>query len=884
MSSLPLRADVVVVGGGIGAFSALYHLTKLGKTDVVLLHDSALSCQQHAPASIRLLWPDSLTAQLVARTRELLSSDDGLQAESGVDVGWNSNGCLYVAGSEDRMSELKTWVTLGKSVAAECTVLSDAEVQDAYPLLTMDDVVGAVLCTSDGNVQAASLAAAYAKAAMKLGAKVFDQCSVTGIDTKDGSRCSRRVCAVRTSRGIIQTSCVLNCAESHAPHIGHLAGIQVPLMVTRSGRAFFDGVEGVCGHADIVDCDHSVQMLVHGDSVACYECAREPELREQASGFSNMDTPSNLEYAQSLVSGELYSKQRLPRLKKAGFQLDYWLDTVTPDGRPLMGESPEVRGFYLSCGYNSNDAMLSGGCGQQIAEWIVHGKPSLDMFKYSISRFNRLCVDNKTWLKERCHEQYCQKYTIKYPHHQPLAGRNIIKDPLHKELLAAGCVFEECHGWERPAWFMTNNRVCKMLEVEQPAEVLSYDYAGTSGHTLHKDYMYRDTALKHDHVFGEQPGCYEMIAAESESALSQDAVLCNKSSLGKLLVYGKDAEAAINWLCAADVGEEGRVAFSCMLNKDGGVEAYATVTRLSADLDSSIIDVKALERTDDEEESTDRDSFYVVCDGNSLTHVQCHVRRVIEDKLFDAHVKDLTLDVGILCLEGPNSYPIMKALLSSDSRGTSKVDEWQQRPIAVGDDHCPALVMHIGTLGHEIHVAMPALLSMYTLIKKAAESSQPHMVHAGFRVLNSIAMEWSHFVWGEDIGSSDTPREAGIAYSCSTGKEYLGNAAIARQSLKKCGISRRCISVTVDSIVNMQLHGNEILLRDGQFLATLRRSEYSYFTDTWLSQVYIPKDPTHSIYDSEVIDEGEFEIEYMTQRHPVRTFLISPLLTDLHHF
>ena len=159
-----------------------------------------------------------------------------------------------------------------------------------------------------------------------------------------------------------------------------------------------------------------------------------------------------------------------------------------------MGEDPRVRGFFHGVGFNSAGMMLGGGCGDQLAKWIVRGRPELDMYGYDIRRFCPEVSSDQTWVEERSHEAYAKNYALVFPHDEPLAGRNMKTDPLHSELLAAGCVYQERFGWERPGWFTMHG----------PCPLKKYDWYGAYGNLPNTEYGYKER-LNLDYTFDHTP-------------------------------------------------------------------------------------------------------------------------------------------------------------------------------------------------------------------------------------------------------------------------------------------------------------------------------------------------------------------------------------------
>ena len=159
-----------------------------------------------------------------------------------------------------------------------------------------------------------------------------------------------------------------------------------------------------------------------------------------------------------------------------------------------MGEDPRVRGFFHGVGFNSAGMMLGGGCGDQLAKWIVRGRPELDMYGYDIRRFCPEVSSHQGWVEERSHEAYAKNYALVFPHDEPLAGRNMKTDPLHSELLAAGCVYQERFGWERPGWFTMHG----------PCPLKKYDWYGAYGNLPNTEYGYKER-LNLDYTFDHTP-------------------------------------------------------------------------------------------------------------------------------------------------------------------------------------------------------------------------------------------------------------------------------------------------------------------------------------------------------------------------------------------
>lgn len=162
------------------------------------------------------------------------------------------------------------------------------------------------------------------------------------------------------------------------------------------------------------------------------------------------------------------------------------------DHKPVMGPDPRLIGLFHNCGHNSAGMMLGGGCGEQLAEWIIHGRPELFMAKYDVRRFSPKQIYDKQYALERCHEAYSDTYRMVFQHSQPLSGRNLTKDSLHDELIANGAIMEEMAGWERPAFFDKE---------KAPMNIPPYDWCGAYDHTLNTDKTYK-RIVQGDETYG----------------------------------------------------------------------------------------------------------------------------------------------------------------------------------------------------------------------------------------------------------------------------------------------------------------------------------------------------------------------------------------------
>ncbi|XP_045326231.1 sarcosine dehydrogenase, mitochondrial isoform X4 [Leopardus geoffroyi] len=435
---LPGTAHVVVIGGGSLGCQTLYHLAKLGVSGAVLLERERLTSGTtwHTAGLLWQLRPSDVEVELLAHTRRVVSHD--LEEETGLHTGWIQNGGLFIASNRQRLDEYKRLMSLGKAYGVESHVLSPAETKALYPLMNVDDLYGTLYVPHDGTMDPAGTCTALTRAAAARGAQVIENCPVTGIRVRTDDFGVRRVAAVETEHGSIQTPCVVNCAGVWAGAVGRMAGVKVPLVAMHHAYVVTERIEGIQNMPNVRDHDASVYLRLQGDALSVGGYETNPIFWEEVSdkfafGLFDLDWDVFTQHIEGAIN-------RVPVLEKTGVKSTVCgPESFTPDHKPLMGEAPELRGFFLGCGFNSAGMMLGGGCGQELAHWIVHGRPEKDMYSYDIRRFHHLLTDHRRWIRERSHESYAKNYSVVFPHDEPLAGRNMRTDPLHeikKECLA----------------------------------------------------------------------------------------------------------------------------------------------------------------------------------------------------------------------------------------------------------------------------------------------------------------------------------------------------------------------------------------------------------------------------------------------------------------
>jgi glycine cleavage system aminomethyltransferase T/glycine/D-amino acid oxidase-like deaminating enzyme len=538
VNALPDRAEIVVIGGGVIGASVAYHLTKLGKTDVLLLEQGHLSggTTWHAAGLVGPLRASESGTRLVQYSAELYAS---LEAETGLATGYRNVGGVIVARTEDRMVQLRRTAANAAAYDMECEVISPERARLLWPVMEVEDLLGALWLPGDGKVNPTDLTQSLAKGARQGGARVVERVRVTGFGLEGG-----RVTEVRTDQGPVECDLVVNCAGQWAKALGDLAGVTVPLHSCEHFYVVTDPVEGT--HPDLPimrDPDgwtyfkEEVGGLVVGGFEPEAKPWRSPDALPYPFEFQLLD--EDWEHFSVLMDEAVH---RVPALAETGIRKFYnGPESFTPDNQFLLGRAPDLDNYFVGAGFNSVGIASAGGAGRALAEWVVDGEPTSDLTGVDLRRFAAFSGDVR-WLRDRVAETLGLHYAVPWPNREPVTARDVRLSPVHERLAAAGAVFGSKMGWERPNVFAPSARRCL------------------------------------DYAWGK-PDWLPWSAAEQRATREAVAVF-DQTSFSKYVVAGPRALEALQWVCAADVDVPvGSCVYTPWLNERGTYEADLTVTR-----------------------------------------------------------------------------------------------------------------------------------------------------------------------------------------------------------------------------------------------------------------------------------------------------------------
>jgi len=728
--SLPSHASVVIIGGGVMGCSTLYHLAKLGVRDVILLERKKLTCGTtwHSAAQVRQLRSTNNLTQLIRYSAELYGS---LEAETGQSTGWTRTGSLSIATNPDRLTHIRHQASLAKVFGVETHELSGAEAARLWPMMRSRDIIGAVYSPGDGRVNPSDLCAALIKGAKAQGARIFEDTPVTGFQIQDA-----RVSGVNTARGDVRCETVVNCAGLWGRQVGAMAGVSVPLYACEHFYLLTKPIEGIERHLPTLS-DHDgclyIRDEVGGILAGCFEPgAKALSLDQLPRDFAFDLLDEDWDHFEPMMHNAMH---RIPALEHAEVRsLVNGPESFTPDGAFLLGQAPELKGFFVGCGMNSVGVASGGGAGKALAEWIVEGAPTRDLWSVDIRRFAPFHANEST-LRQRIPEVLGLHYAISYPGREPHTARGLRRSPIHDRLAANGAQFGTRSGWERAAWFAAGHEPL-------PAPLR----------------------------FGK-PAWFDAEQRESQAARN-DVVLFDQSSFAKILMDGADAQRLLQKLCANDVDvAPGMIVYTGMLNERGGYESDLTVMRLA------------------------RDRYLLVTGTGQAIRDMDWIRDAITPG-DNVSVLDVTPSLAVFSVMGPKSRRLLEGLTPEDlGNAAFPLFTIREIPLA-GATVRAARLSYVGELGWELYVPVEMAAALYDELMAAGSGTG--LVNAGTHALTSLRIEKGYRAWGHEVTPDDSPLEAGLGFATKMRSDipFVGRQALLEQ--RKTGLVRRLVHLKLD--------------------------------------------------------------------------------------
>lgn len=802
-TKMPDHAQVVIIGGGIVGSSVAYHLTKLGWSDVLVLERKELGSGT-TWAAAGLLAQLRQNQEMTNLAKYTLDLYEGLETETGVATGFRKNGAVAVCQTEDRRKELIRAAAMARAFNVEMHEISLNETEDLVPGISTKDLVAAFYLPYDGIANPIETTRALAKGAKMGGAKILENVNVTGIKTQKGA-----VCGVSTDQGDVTSEYVVNCAGMWGRYIGQMVNVSVPLHAAEHMHAVTMPIEGLKKHFPTVrDFDGETYFKSESDGILFggFELVSKPwGMKGIPEKFMYTELQEDWDQFQPFMDCAL---TRFPAMETAQIRhLSVVPESFTPDTAFMVGEAPGVKNFFIGCGMNSVGIQSAGGVGRALSHWIVDGHPEEQLWPVDIKRYFPW-QRNAKYLHDRIVEAVGVLYHHHYPNRQRTSARPVICSPIHDRLAANGAAFSMTAGWERADWFAP--------EGVEPVHKYSW----------------------------EKPNWFDY-QCEEHMAIREGVGLYDLTSMGKLLVQGRDAESVLQSLCSNDVAVSvGKVVYTPVLNERGGFETDVTVTRFS------------------------EDAFFVVTAAAAVVHDHDYFRRHIPEGALTT-VTDVTHGYAMLAVMGPKSRDLLQKLTNADLSneafpyGTAQeIDVAYARPWALR-------MSYVGELGWELYIPTMFALPVFDAILE--EGKQFGLRLVGMQAVNTLRLETGYRHWESDITPDETPYEAGLGFGVKLDKgDFIGRDVLLKQ--KEEGIKRKLVMFTLDDPDTM-LYGGEPMYRDGVWMDNLRSGAFGFKVGSAVGMGYVK-------YEQPITEEwilgGKYELEVQGKMIPAKVHIRSP--------
>ena len=710
-------AQVVIIGGGIVGCSTAYHLTKMGLKDVVVLDKGELTSGStwHAAGLVGQLRSERNITRMLQYSVSLY---ENLEKETGLTTGWKKSGCLHLASTQERMFELKKGATTARSFGLEMNMITPKEAYDLCPIIDLDGIIGAAFMPTDGQADPAGITQALAKGARNRGAEFIEHTLVTGFEFN-----GRRVTAVKTGKGDIKCDTVVNCCGMWGFQVGQMLGVNVPLVPFQHQFLVTEVIDGMPKDIPTIrDKDNLIYYKeeVGGLIMGGYERNGIPwAINGVRNNFISELLEPDYDHFECLADPAM---KRTPCLESAGIsQMINGPEAFTPDGDPILGPAPELDNCFVAAGFNAFGIAAGGGAGKMMAEWIIEGEPSLDMWPMDIRRFGPY-HRSRRYNVERTAESYGKHYTVHWPGEEPFSARGIRKSPLYYLLKEKGAVYGAKYGWERANWFAPKGANAE--------EELSFDY----------------------------PGWFEHVGEEHRAA-REDVVLIDQTSFCKYEISGPGALLFLNYIAANNIDKpKGSVTYTQLCNDRGTVEADLTITRLEDDL------------------------FWIITGTSFGLHDSEWIKKHMP-KDGSVIMREITSAYAMLNVIGPKSRKLLEKASSNDisneAFGFSRCKD-----LSIGYAQATALrVTYVGELGYELYIPTEFAVHVYETLWEAGQEF--NVKNAGYRAIDSLHFEKGYSYWSSEITPEYTPFDAGLGFCVDLDKEnFIGRDALIKAKNK----------------------------------------------------------------------------------------------------
>ncbi len=727
MSEFPSHARVVVIGGGVIGTSILYHLAKKGWKDCVLLERRELSCGSswHAAGQFHII---NSNANLSALQLHTLKFYPQLQEESEQDIGLHRTGGIYLASTQERLNYLIQERAKNRRTNPEMEFIDLAEAKRMHPLIDEKHFLGCLYDPLDGYIDPASVVQAYAKAARKAGATILQQTMVqTLTPTRSGGW------LVGCEQGEINADIVVNAGGLWAREVGHMAGIELPLMAMEHHYLITEALPEIEALQEelpsMVDFDGNAYGRQEGMGMllGTYE--------QGGSAWAVDSTP--WDFGHELLPNQLeriadrldMAFQHFPRLGTAGIKkVVNGPFTFAPDGNALVGPVPGLKNYWAAC------AVMAGYCqgagiGDVFSDWMMNGEPGMDVFAMDVARFGSFATPQYTLHKVI--ENFGRRFQISYPNEELPAMRPWRTTALYEPLKARGAVFGAAFGLEHALWFAESAEAA----IETPT------FRRSNAHPY--------------------------VAAEVRN-VRENVGFIEVANFAKYTVSGSDAEAFLDTVFASTLPATGKMRLSPMLSAGGKLLGDLSLAKLA-------------------------DNRYFIV--GSASAQQAHTRHFAQyaEAYSDLHINNQSQQLHGIAIAGKNATALFNALTANNTR-PMRFMEVREMTVA-GVPATVARVSFTGDCGYEIYCTAEYQLALYQALNAAGAQFGLHPF--GARALMAMRLEKNYGAWALDYREDFTPLESGLHQFVNADKAtaFVGKAAVLAE--QKIGAPRKMVVLAI---------------------------------------------------------------------------------------
>ncbi|KRO53648.1 MAG: glycine cleavage system protein T, partial [Acidimicrobiia bacterium BACL6 MAG-120910-bin40] len=770
-------ARVVVIGGGVVGASVLYHLTKAGWTDVVLVERKQLTAGStwHAAGGMHTLNGDPNVARLQQYTVNLYKE---IEKESGQNCGIHLPGGLMLADTPERLDFLRMAQARGRYLGMHMEMLSMKEAKALNPLLEEKYFVGALYDEDEGSVDPYGVTHAYAICAKKLGAEVYTDTWVTGLNHRPDGTWD----VITDQDHTIHAEHVVNAGGLWAREVGRMCGLELPVLAMEHHYLMTEPMDEVIEYnktmgrelPHIIDFAGEIYARQEGQSIllGTYEQENRPwAAKETPWDFVFQLLPHDLErIAPELERGFAH----FPAVGRAGIKkFVNGPFTFSPDGNPLVGPIRGMRGMWSACGVMAGLSQ-GGGVGLSLANWMVNGDPGADIWGMDVARYGDYATLAYTHAKVR--ENYSRRFRITFPNEELRAARPLLTTPIYDRLLEHNAVMGVGFGLEHPLWFQDKDK--------EPIEEVTF---------------YRSSAFNN--------------VGEESRAVRERVGFSEASNFAKYKVSGPGSAAWLQGLFTNALPKIGRTVLTAMLNPQGRIEGEFSVSRIG-----------------------EEEFFLFGSQAAEVHHPRWFLAHLPEGS--PIRFETLALSMVGLTVAGPRSRDVLQKLTDT-SLATKDFPFMSFRRVNIG--MAPvwlSRMTYTGDLGYEIWIAPEYQRYLFDLIWDAGKEFDMRMF--GFRALITMRLEKNFGTWYREFRPIYTPLESGMERAMKFDHEFIGRAAVEAEM--KTGPARKLVMfrVDVDKDKPADVLGDEPVFHNGEVVGWITSGGYAHYSGVSLALGYIP--------------------------------------------